>query len=109
MMTNIVAFTERRDAERNRFALTDAGNAEMFASLHGEQLRFDHRRRRWLIWGGHRWQADTDGYVRRLAKETIRDRQFEALEIEDSAKRKDAVKHALASESRQRLDAMLSI
>src|SRR5258708_5431149 len=96
MMTNIVAFTERRDAERNRFALTDAGNAEMFASLHGEQLRFDHRRRRWLIWGGHRWQADTDGYVRRLAKETIPERQFGASEIYGSGKPKGGVEHALA-------------
>jgi hypothetical protein len=32
------------------FALPDAGNGELFAHLYGDRLRFDHRRRRWLVW-----------------------------------------------------------
>ena len=32
------------------FNLTDAGNAEYFAALHGDEVRYDHRRARWLLW-----------------------------------------------------------
>src|SRR5687767_9474767 len=49
------------DADR----LTEAGAAERFARLHGDDVRFDHRRRRWLKWEGHRWAPDADAGVTR--------------------------------------------
>jgi hypothetical protein len=56
------------------FPRTDSGNAELFAKLHGDQLRFDHRMKRWLKWSGSIWVPDRDGGVVRLAKQTARDR-----------------------------------
>jgi phage/plasmid-associated DNA primase len=45
---------------------TDAGAAKLFVELAGDDVRFDHSRRRWLIWEGHRWQPDADAAINRL-------------------------------------------
>ena len=65
------------------FARTDTGNAELFACFYGDRLRFDHRRRRWLIWEGHHWGEDTDGSVVRLAMEAVRQRYLAALALDN--------------------------
>ncbi|MEI4902493.1 hypothetical protein Q8G48_28550, partial [Klebsiella pneumoniae] len=41
--------TEQRGRRLMEFPTTEAGDAEFFAQRHAEDLRFDHRRRRWLI------------------------------------------------------------
>jgi hypothetical protein len=43
------------EAPRNR---TDAGNGEHFARLHGDRVRYDHRRKLWLVWADHWWRSD---------------------------------------------------
>jgi phage terminase small subunit len=91
------------------FHLTDAGNAEAFASLNARNLRFDHRRGLWLVWDKHRWRSDRDGQVRRLAKSAIRHRLKTATTIDDPDVRAKAVRWALGSESRQRLDALVTL
>jgi putative DNA primase/helicase len=94
--------------EPTTFPLTDAGNAEYFAARYGADLRYDHRRGRWLHWQGHRWAPDADGAVHRLALLGMRQRGRDALDL-DGKERERAVVHALRSESRQRLDALLAI
>jgi putative DNA primase/helicase len=54
------------------FPWTDAGNAELFAKLYGEDVRFDHARGKWLYWNGTIWVDDIDGQVWRLAKKAAR-------------------------------------
>lgn len=88
---------------------TDSGNAELFASRNSDRLRFNHRLGAWLVWDTHRWRPDTTGAVRQLAKEVARERLRAAAELDDKDERKRAVAWALASESRQRLDALLSL
>jgi D5 N terminal like len=39
---------------------TDAGAARLFADLVGDEVRYDHARRRWLVWENHRWRPDAD-------------------------------------------------
>jgi len=95
---------EVADAALNR---TDAGNGEHFARLYGDRIRFDHRRRRWLVWADHWWREDDVEAVRRLAKDAARDRYQEALAIDDLNDRAREAKFAIASENRQRLEAML--
>src|SRR3989338_5747900 len=63
--------------------LTDTGNAEKIAVRYGNNIRFDHRRKRWLIWNVHRWQPDTDGIISRFAIECARERYKEAAEIDN--------------------------
>lgn len=88
--------------------LTDAGNGEYFARMYGDRVRYDHRRRRWLMWDRHRWSDDADGEIRRLAKLAVRHRLLSTTKIEDLTRRGQAAKFAIQSEHRQRLDALLA-
>ncbi|HLF78550.1 MAG TPA: phage/plasmid primase, P4 family [Dehalococcoidia bacterium] len=98
--------TPRRPTD---FAKTDSGNAELFAHLNGENLRYDHRQRRWFIWCGQHWEEDLDGAVTRLAIDAVRQRYLDAMLLSDLEERGAQAKFAVASENRQRLDALLAI
>lgn len=92
--------------------LTDAGNAECFVALFGDLVRFDHARKRWLVWDSHRWLPDADAAVQRMALTVARARHRSAVDAADSLDskvRENISIHALRSESRSRLDATLAI
>lgn len=55
------------------FPRTDSGNAELFAHLYRDIVRYDHQRRQWLIWQGHRFASDVDGHILRLAYSHVQD------------------------------------
>jgi putative DNA primase/helicase len=97
----------RRAPDGQGFGRTDAGNGEYFARLYGDRVRFDHRRGRWLVWTEHWWRGDNTRLVRRLAKEAARARYQGATAISDLRERSDEARFAIATESRQRIDAML--
>lgn len=86
---------------------TDAGNGEHFARLYADRVRFDHRRQRRLLWREHWWAEDDMAAVRCLAKDAAHDRYREAEAIADLAERTSEARFAIASENRQRIDAML--
>jgi putative DNA primase/helicase len=88
--------------------LTEAGAAERFAWQYGDDLRFDHRRQRWLLWSGHRWTPDADAEVTRVALEFARSWQREALEIVDTKHKADTLKLAVSLERRDRLLSLLA-
>lgn len=94
-------------AGEREFQRSDAGNGEYFARLYGERVRYDHRRGRWLTWAGQWWREDDTRVVRRLAKEAARDRYGRATAILDLEERKAEARFAIATENRQRLEAML--
>ena len=87
--------------------LTEAGAAERFAHLHGDDVRFDHRRDRWLLWQDHRWAPDTDGAMTRLGLDFARAWKREAAEITDSARSEANFKAAIKLERRDALMSML--
>jgi putative DNA primase/helicase len=103
--------TDTRALEVARSAqLSDAGNAEMFVSMFGDLVRFDHARRRWLIWDTHRWKPDDDESVRLMALRSVRARLALATDGSlDSSDRQAIAKWAISSEGRTRLDSLLSI
>lgn len=101
-----------REKEKQKpvtFKLTDTGNAELITSLYGDRVRFDHRRKRWLIWRGHRWQPDVDGEINRFAIQSARERYLLASKIEDTQKKVNLAKWAISSESKPKLDASIGI
>ncbi len=104
---------ERKKAEKEpateNAPLTDTGNAEYLARLFGHRIRYDHRRRRWLQWEGHRWEPDRDGHISRLAVEAARSRYSQAEHIEKLKERQAAANWAISSESRQKIDACISL
>jgi len=88
---------------------TDTGNAEVLATLYGKKIRFDHRRKRWLVWNEHRWQPDVDGSINRFAIESAKLRFSEATRIDDPQQRMLAAKWAIQSESKVRIDASINL
>lgn len=100
---------EARVQQGDPFPLTESGDAEFFADCVGEQVRFDHRRGRWLVFNDHYWAPQSDGEVHRLALEAIRARQAAALKIPDTDVRQRHNKWAMAGESRKRQVNMLAL
>ena len=92
----------RYSAAADTFPLTEAGDAEFFASLFGDQVRYDHRRGAWLLFHGHHWAPQTDGEVQRLALDAIRARQVAATRITDKDDRQTHLKWATAGEATKR-------
>ena len=87
--------------------LTEAGAAERFAHLHGDDVRFDHRRDRWLLWQGHRWTPDTDGAMTRLGLDFARAWKREAADITDRTRSEAEFRAAIKLERRDALMSML--
>jgi putative DNA primase/helicase len=87
---------------------SDAGNAALIVALHGDRLRYDHPRQRWLVWKDHWWEEDTDGEVLRLALDAAEYRLEKACHLPPD-KAKAAVKWALESRYHHRLVAALAV
>ncbi len=88
------------------FELTDLGNAERLATLHGDELRYV-RSAGWLVWDGRRWARD-DTAARRVAATSARAIRLEAAK----APREQAQalwKHAERSEGKERINASLEL
>jgi putative DNA primase/helicase len=103
-----MASAPRKNSQRlpNR---TDAGNAELFAALFRDRLRFDHARHRWLWYAEYWWTTDADGGIMRLAKQAVRSRLKNSATIGDDKTLKKEMQWALQSESLPRLQAMLTL
>lgn len=89
--------------------LTEAGAAERFARLHGGDVRFDHRRGRYLLWNGRHWTPDVDGGITRLGLSFALAWQRESLDTEDRDRREATFKAALRLERRDALQSMLKL
>lgn len=89
--------------------LTDTTNAELLAELHRDELRYDHKRGRWIRWSGHYWRPDKDGEVSRLAIKAARTRLVRAAAIEDLQLKRRVTNWAINSENRAKVDACLSL
>jgi putative DNA primase/helicase len=99
----------RNKGRPDQFKRTDAGNAELFAAIYRDHLRFDHSRQRWLLYDTHYWRSDVDGSLMRLAKQAVRLRLHHSSGISDDEKRREEAKWALKSEFLARLEAMVQL
>jgi putative DNA primase/helicase len=61
--------------------LNDDSNAEVFAKEFGDHLRYDHARKRWLVWNEHWWKVDSDASVMRKATGLLKRRFTESWRI----------------------------
>lgn len=93
------------DKQLMDFNCTDSGNAEVFAHLFGELVRYDHARGRWLVFSDHRWQPDPLGQLTLFAKAAARARYFAAAAADNDLARK----WGFSSESDSRIRAALSL
>lgn len=91
------------------FPVNDTERAARFVELVGEELRYVHAWKRWLLWDGNRWTPDVDGAVFRKAQELSPLLLREALNIQDADKRKKAVGEAVKAGDRAKIEAMITL
>ena len=84
----------------------DHGNACRLIALHGQDLRFCHPLKKWLVWDGKRWAVDETEQARRLAKETMVEFLHQAVNNRAGDK---VEKFACASLDSRRIASMLSM
>jgi putative DNA primase/helicase len=85
------------------------GNAERFVDQHADKFRYEPTWEKALVWDGRRWEMSDDTAGLRLAMETARSIYLEAAAADDHAIRAALSKHAVASESRSRLQSMVAL
>ncbi len=61
------------------YPATESGDAEYFAALYADSVRFDHARRRWLKFQGGIWKQQSAGEIEYLALLSMRKRQALAV------------------------------
>ena len=81
---------------------------DTIAELYKTHLRYDHKRKRWLVWREHWWSLEEGGEVYRMAKKAIRHRRILAAEFGDKQQVKEFA-WVNKSESRPRLEAMIKL
>jgi len=95
------------------YAMTDLGNAERLVALHRDTARWDVARRVWRVWDGTRWATDSALRIHALAAATVRSIRMEAAEAPRGSNKQDIgqelFRHAIRSESRERLNAMVEV
>ena len=95
--------------EINSYHRTDSGNAELFAALYCNRVRYDHGRGRWLLWRGQWWSENQDGELHRLALDVARVRYLAAADEPDPDKKRELNKASLLLESKTKTEAMLAL
>jgi P4 family phage/plasmid primase-like protien len=87
---------------------TDMGNAERFIRQHGDTVRYNAKRKMWLIWQGTHWAWDDGVLILKKAQETVKSVYAEAAAQNDFKARQVLATWAKSSESNMRISAMLS-
>jgi len=87
---------------------TDLGNARSLVSRFGSDFRYCHESGKVFLWSGARWEVDATGGIELLAKRTVGEMYRAAVKLK-ADEREVLVKHALASESRSAINAMVML
>ena len=86
----------------------DIGNGDLFADTYRDELRYVTEWKRWILWDGKRWAADTREAVRVKAHGLLRHIMPRlALEITEDERRAKYLRHVAASHSSSKIDNML--
>jgi putative DNA primase/helicase len=87
----------------------DDGNAEAFAEEYADQVRYDHARKRWLVWQAHWWKHDSDAAVLRMVADLVKRRYRRAWDIADAKLAAETSKFMQRSRDERRLRACLAL
>lgn len=105
---NILDQMRERWKKVAQFHYTDSGNADAFAYLFGDVIKYDNRQGRWLIWSDPLWKADNDQAIIRKAREVI-DMRAAALPYVTNDKHASALRWVVKSESAFTIQSMLKL
>jgi putative DNA primase/helicase len=93
-------------AEKREYHLTDLGNGQRMVDATSGRLCYVDAWKQWLAWDGQRWARGEDASVSLLAHKVALS-IYDDISSQPDEKRKEFIKWALASESSQRIDAMI--
>ncbi len=98
-------------ADVETFPLTEAGDAECFANLYQDRVRYDHRRGRWLVSDevSGIWVPDPVEQLTQMTISMARERQRQANTIEHAEQKKAAWNWAFKGEGRGRITNTLAL
>ena len=85
------------------FGFHDCDNAQRLIAARGEDMRFCHAFRKWMLWDGRRWTTDLTDQARRIAQNVMLEFLRQAVERQNE----HAQKFARQSLDSKRLSAML--
>ena len=88
---------------------TDAGNADMFCALFGDNVRYAEKWGLWLVWDGSGWVETSNLAMLGLAKKATEEILKWAARLPSDGDREAWIKHALTTEKEHRLRSMLTI
>lgn len=103
------------------FPPTDSGNAERLIHRYRQDIRYCDAYGCWFVWDSRRWIKDDNGFLYRLALETVRAYRQEAQQLLTDIKNQDEetaqkeksiqaiIKFANQSEFRSRIEAMIEL
>lgn len=89
--------------------LTEGGNAHRLERIHGDDMRFNHTHKKWLVWDGGRWKVDGDGNAARLAEDVVSMLYITAANATDSKMRDKIAGFAKSTDSRKGINNMLAL
>lgn len=105
----VIGSEDEPEGHHEQINKTDLGNAKRLVRRHQEDLRHCHPWKSWHVWDGSRWEQDTTGAVKRMAKAVVQSIGAEAAAIPDQTNRKELLAHAISSESKRSIEAMISL
>ena len=88
--------------------LTDLGNSKRLVSVADGNIRYSHETNTWFGWDGRIWKKDISGAIYGYAREAVGKIYAEAASA-PAADRQEIAEFAIKSESRQRIEAMVSL
>jgi putative DNA primase/helicase len=100
------------DTAPKKYEFTDTGNADRFADSYADTYLyklFGEETGSWLRWDGRRWSVTAGCHVRDDAKAVTRDMLESAVRLQDDDQLKAIIKHALKSQQKERLTAMVEL
>ena len=83
---------------------TDLANCRRLINSHGDNIRYCHPWRTWLVWNGVRWRPDDDGAIVRLAKDVCENVLRDAI-----GKGATATRFAIRTASQQGIQAFIEL
>ena len=92
------------------FRMTESGNALRFVHHFGKDVFYRHDKKKWFIWNGRRWEADTKERVKKLVVEAVKKiREVELQHIYDADEKDALAKWISTSLSKSKINNVLDI
>jgi len=93
--------------DHERVTNTDVGNAVRLCRQYGNILRYCYEAKKWLAWNGKHWEWDLGARINHYATLTVKSIYREAANADTAEQSRELAKHAMASESNNRIMSMI--